>query len=187
LQHQFTKSFIAMNTMTSLLEIMKYVLPSLVVFLTTWYLASRYFRNEEREHRQKLTMNNQKLITPLRLQAYERIILYLERINPESLVMRLSKQGQTCHQLQNELLSTIRAEFEHNLSQQIYVSNKAWEMLKNAKNSTIQMINESAEKTGKDVPSINLSKAIFENIMTKENNPASEAILFIKNEINRLF
>ena len=176
-----------MKPSDTVLEILKYILPSLIVFLTTWYLASGYFRREDKKRSLKLSLNNQNLITPLRLQAYERIILYLERINPENLLMRMSKQGQTCQQLQNELLSTIRAEFEHNLSQQIYISNKAWEMLKNAKNSTLQLINEAAEKTDKNLPSFNLSKAILENIMAKEKNPASEAILFIKNEINRYF
>ncbi len=176
-----------MKPSDTVLEILKYILPSLIVFLTTWYLASRYFRSKDKKRSLKLSLNNQNLITPLRLQAYERIILYLERINPENLLMRMSKQGQTCQQLQNELLFTIRAEFEHNLSQQIYISNKAWEMLKNAKNSTLQLINETAEKTDKNLPSFNLSKAILENIMAKEKNPASEAILFIKNEINRYF
>ena len=176
-----------MKPSDTVLEILKYILPSLIVFLTTWYLASGYFRREDKKRSLKLSLNNQNLITPLRLQAYERIILYLERINPENLLMRLNKQGQTCQQLQNELLFTIRAEFEHNLSQQIYISNKAWELLKNAKNSTLQLINEAAEKTDKNLPSFNLSKAILENIMAKEKNPASEAILFIKNEINRYF
>jgi len=176
-----------MKPSDTVLEILKYILPSLIVFLTTWYLASRYFRSKDKKRSLKLSLNNQNLITPLRRQAYERIILYLERINPENLLMRMSKQGQTCQQLQNELLFTIRAEFEHNLSQQIYISNKAWEMLKNAKNSTLQLINETAEKTDKNLPSFNLSKAILENIMAKEKNPASEAILFIKNEINRYF
>ena len=176
-----------MKPSDTVLEILKYILPSLIVFFTTWYLASRYFRSEDKKRSLKLSLNNQNLITPLRLQAYERIIMYLERINPENLLMRLNKQGQTCQQLQNELLSTIRAEFEHNLSQQIYISNKAWEMLKNAKNSTLQLINETAEKTDKNLPSFNLSKAILENIIAKEKNPASEAILFIKNEINRYF
>ena len=176
-----------MKPSDTVLEILKYILPSLIVFLTTWYLASGYFRREDKKRSLKLSLNNQNLITPLRLQAYERIILYLERINPENLLMRLNKQGQTCQQLQNELLSTIRAEFEHNLSQQIYISNKAWELLKNAKNSTLQLINETAEKTDKNLPSFNLSKAILENIMAREKNPSSEAILFIKNEINRYF
>jgi hypothetical protein len=176
-----------MNSINGILEVLKYILPSIIVFLTTWYLVSRYFKSEDAKRMQQLALNNQNLITPLRLQAYERIILYLERINPESLVMRLSKPGLTSQQLQNELLNTIRAEYEHNLAQQIYISNQAWEMLKNARNATIQLINATAEILKKDEPSINLSKAILERVMKEEKNPASDAIVFIKNEINRLF
>jgi hypothetical protein len=176
-----------MNVANEISEILKYLLPSLVVFLTTWYLVSKYFKSEDAKRVQQLALNNQNLITPLRLQAYERIILYLERINPESLVMRMSKPGITSQQLQNELLSAIRAEYEHNLTQQIYVSNQAWEMLKNARNDTLRLINESADSISKDEPSINLGRAILEKVMKEEKNPASDAILFIKKEINRLF
>ncbi|MBN1414350.1 MAG: hypothetical protein JW973_04565 [Bacteroidales bacterium] len=176
-----------MDVITNLLEILKYILPSLIVFLTTWYLTSKYFRSEKEKRRQQLNMSNQRLITPLRLQAYERIILYLERINPECLLMRVSKQGMNCQQLQNELLTTIRAEFEHNLSQQIYISQKAWERVKNARNSVIKIINIIAEKIPRDQPAINLSKAILEKVIEEEKNPTSEAILFIKKEINKLF
>jgi hypothetical protein len=176
-----------MNLLTGLLEVLKYTLPSLIVFLTTWYLAGRYFRGEEEKRRQQLLLNNQHLITPLRLQAYERIVLYLERINPESLIMRISKPGMTVHQLQHELLNAIRAEYEHNLSQQIYVSNKAWEMLRNARNATLQVINGEAEKINWEQPSIDLSRAIMEKIMEGSANPVSEALLFIKNEINWYF
>jgi len=176
-----------MNTATGIIEVLKYILPSLIVFLTTWFLVSRYFRGEDAKRQQQLVLNNQNLITPLRLQAYERIILYLERINPESLVMRLSKPGLNCQQLQNELLAAIRAEYEHNLTQQIYISYQSWEMLKNAKNTTILLVNAIAEGLKKDEPAINLSKAILEKVIQEEKNPASEAVIFIKNEINRLF
>ena len=176
-----------MNTVNGILEVLKYLLPALVVFITTWYLVSRYFKSEDTKRQQQLALNNQNLITPLRLQAYERIILYLERINPESLVMRLSKPGINSQQLQNELLAAIRAEYEHNLTQQIYISNQAWEMLKNARNATLQLINATAESLKKEEPAINLSKAILEKVMQEEKNPASDAIVFIKKEINRLF
>jgi len=176
-----------MNTVNGILEVLKYLLPALVVFLTTWYLVSRYFKSEDTKRQQQLALNNQNLITPLRLQAYERIILYLERINPESLVMRLSKPGLTIQQLQNELLAAIRAEYEHNLTQQIYISNQSWEMLKNARNATLQLINATAESLKKEEPAINLSKAILEKVMQEEKNPASDAIIYIKKEINRLF
>jgi hypothetical protein len=89
--------------------------------------------------------------------------------------------------LQNELLAAIRAEYEHNLTQQIYISNQSWEMLKNARNATLQLINATAESLKKEEPAINLSKAILEKVMQEEKNPASNAIVYIKKEINRLF
>ena len=173
--------------MDEIAEILKYILPSLVVFITTFYLAGKYFKSEDKKLRHQRIVNNQNLITPLRLQAYERIILLLERISIESLIMRTNSQGYTCQQLQTELLKSIRSEFDHNLSQQIYISQPAWEVVKSAKIKTIQQINLVSEKIDKDSPSINLSKALLENIMDSAKEPASDAISLIKNEVRELF
>ena len=173
--------------MNTLLEILKYILPSLVIFLTVFYLVRKYFDNEEKQRRLQAILNNQQLITPLRLQAYERAILFLERISPESLIMRINRTGFTCQQLQSELLQAIRSEYEHNLSQQIYISHGAWEMLKIARGRTIQLINTMADKVKKDSPSINLSKAILESMVDEEKTPSADAVFFIKKEISQLF
>ncbi|HJZ39445.1 MAG TPA: hypothetical protein VJ203_03700 [Bacteroidales bacterium] len=169
------------------LEILKYLLPALVVFATTFYMVKKYFDGEEKKRKHQLLVNNQSMIMPLRLQAYERMILFLERISPESMIMRVNRQGYTCQQLQTELMNSIRSEFEHNLSQQIYVSAGAWEMLKIARGRTIQLINMVAEKVPNDSPSINLSKGILESIVDQEKAPVADAIAFIKKEIGQLF
>jgi len=173
--------------MDTLLEILKYLLPSLVVFATTFYLVKKYFDMEEKKRRHQAFLNNQNMITPVRLQAYERVVLFLERITPESLIMRVNKTGYTCLQLQSELLQAIRSEFEHNLSQQIYITQGAWEMVKIARGRTIQMINSIADKLPKESPAINLSKAILESMVDEEKTPTADAIAFIKKEINQLF
>lgn len=173
--------------MDTLLEISKYLLPSLVVFATTFYMVRKYFDSEQQKRQHQIFLNNQNMITPLRLQAYERAILFLERISPESLIMRVNRPGLTCQQLQAELLQTIRSEFEHNLSQQIYISHGAWEMLKIARGRIIQLINSMAEKVQKDSPAINLSKAILESIVDQEKAPTADAIAFIKKEISQIF
>jgi len=173
--------------MEKALEILKYVLPALIVFITTFYMVKKYFDGEEHKRRQQQMLNNQQMITPLRLQAYERTILFLERISPENLIMRVNKPGYTCQQLQAELLQAIRSEYEHNLSQQIYISHGAWEMLKIARGRTIQLINTLAGKMPNDAPSINLSKAILESMVDEEKTPAADAIAFIKNEIGQMF
>jgi hypothetical protein len=174
-------------SMDTILEILKYVLPALVVFATTVYMVKKYFDGEERKRQQQIFLNNQNMITPLRLQAYERTILFLERISPENLIMRVNKPGYTCQQLQAELMHAIRSEFEHNLSQQIYITTGAWEMLKIARGRTIQMINSTAEKFPKEAPSLNLSKAILESMVDQEKTPTADAIAFIKKEISQLF
>jgi hypothetical protein len=166
-------------------EILKYILPSLVVFLTVFFLVRYYFRSEDKKLQHQRLMNNHNLITPLRLQAYERIAIFLERISFESLIMRTNKQGYTCQQLQSELLKAVRSEFDHNLSQQIYISQPAWEVVKSAKIKTIQQINLISEKTDKAGPSINLSKALLESLMDSEKEP-HDAINMIKKELREL-
>jgi len=173
--------------MSTVLEILKYLLPSLVVLIAVLYLASHYFAAEQRKLRHQEVLNNQNMITPLRLQAYERVVIFLERISPESLIVRVNKPGFTCQQLQTEMLSAIRSEYEHNLSQQIYVSNAAWEMTRSARAQTIQLINITAGKLEQDAPSIQLSKAILESVMAQQKEICAEAIRMIKKEIGELF
>ena len=173
--------------MEDILDILKYTLPSLIVFLTVYYFLKKYFENEARKRMHQTILKNHDVVTPLRLQAYERIILYLERISPESLILRVNKRGYTSQQLQTELLNTIRIEWEHNLSQQLYVTQKAWEVVKNAKVNIIQLINVSADKVKGDSLSLNLSKAILSSVMDQNKINTVDAIKFIKEEMNQMF
>ncbi len=169
-----------------ILEILKYTLPALIVFLTSWLLVRSFINREIQSRKMEAVLQNQKTITPLRLQAYERITLFLERISPENLLMRVNQPGMNCQQLQTQLLSIIRAEFEHNLSQQIYMTSRAWEVIKNAKNNTIKLINTTAGELKPDAPALDLSKGILEKIMEMESSPSNAAIEFLKKEINQV-
>lgn len=173
--------------MEDIIDILKYTLPSLVVFLTVYYFLKKYFENEEKKRNQQIILKNQDVITPLKLQAYERIILYLERISPENLLVRTNKSGYSSKQLQAELLNSIRTEWEHNLSQQLYLSHKAWEVVINTKVNIIKHINIISAKVKGDSPSMNLSKAILESLMDQEKVLTRDAIIFLKEEMNKLF
>jgi len=173
--------------MNDLLEILKYTIPAIVVFLTAFFLIQMFLRNEEKRRKFELSMNYKESILPLRLQAYERLVLFLERISPDSLVMRISRTDLTVYQLQNELLNTIRSEFEHNLAQQTYISSSAWEMVKAAKNSMVKLVNESAVDFKADAKGMNLSKSILENAMQLKNSPVYAALEFLKKEVRELF
>ncbi len=168
-------------------EILKYTLPALIVFLTAVFMMRYYMNKEIRERKTDLVIRNQQTITPLRLQAYERMALFLERITPESLLMRVNQPGLTSQQLQSQLLTIIRAEFEHNLSQQIYITAQAWEVVKNAKNNTIKLINTSAGKIKAGAPALELSKLILERVMETEAAPSQAALEFLKKEVATFF
>ncbi|GAB4285948.1 MAG: hypothetical protein Kow0068_11480 [Marinilabiliales bacterium] len=132
-------------------------------------------------------MKNQSLITPIRLQAYERLVLFLERIQPNSLIMRTQKKEQTARQLQSELLSTIRSEFEHNLSQQVYISTNAWEIVKSAKENTLRIINSASDEIGENDDAMALSKAIITKVVDVGKSPSDLAIEYLKKEVGQYF
>ncbi len=169
-----------------LLEIFKYILPSIIVFLTTWYLVRSFIRNEEIRRKDEILMASHKTLFPVKLQAYERATVFLERINPDSLLKRIHKNEMTVGELQARLLSTIRSEFEHNFAQQIYMSNYAWQQVVKAKENIVKLVNINALKFKPEAPAINLSKAILEEIFEIEKSPSLTAIEIIKQEIQSM-
>ena len=128
-----------------------------------------------------------KIILPLRLQAYERFVLFLERIHPSNLLLRLNSPDITALQLQSLLVKTIREEFEYNLSQQLYISPGSWEMIRNAKEETISMINQATAKVGNEADSGELVRVVFEMTVSKGNLPVDEALREIKKEVQQFF
>ncbi len=173
--------------MAEILEILKYILPSLVVFLTSYLILKNFIDKEEKKLRYELSIRNEQFTIPIRLQAYERIILFLERISPESLIVRVNKSEMTSKQLHSALLSAIRSEYEHNMSQQVYLGPATWNVVKSARSNLIKIINVSAGSVDPESPSMNLSKVILENIMEEDESPVDTAINHVKKEIRELF
>jgi len=167
-------------------DILKITIPALIVFFTAWVLLKNMIRNDQDKRRQEIILQNTKTVTPIKLQAYERIVLFLERISMESLLVRVSASDMSAEQLHSALLATIRSEFEHNLSQQIYMSPQAWEVVKNARSNTIKIINNEAEKVKGDAPAMDLSKQILTKVMELEKEPTKAAIDYIKGEVGRM-
>ncbi|HNQ67575.1 MAG: hypothetical protein PHH30_06645 [Bacteroidales bacterium] len=170
-----------------LTEILKITIPSLVVFFTALFVLKTVLQKENENRRLQIVLQNQKIITPLRLQAYERIILFLERISPNSVIMRLQTPNMTVQQLHKEMLVLIRSEFEHNLSQQLYLSVDAWEQIRNAKEKTVKLLNMCLDGMDQNENAIKYSQVIFEKLIEIEKSPTQEAIDFIKNEIKQLY
>jgi hypothetical protein len=172
--------------METFFDILKITIPALIVFFTAWVLLRNMIRNDQDKRRQELIMQNSRTIVPIRLQAYERIVLFLERISLESLLVRTNSPGMSVAQLHTALLNTIRSEFEHNLSQQIYMSQQAWEVVKNARSNTIKIINTEFEKTPNTASGLDFSRQLLEKVMELDKEPTRTAVEYIKNEIARM-
>jgi len=173
--------------MAVLLEILKYTVPALVVFFTVWIMLRIWSKNEDERRKNEFNMHITDDILPVRLQAYERSILLLERISPDSMIMRLSRNDYTARQLQQELLTNITSEFEHNIAQQTYISSEAWEKMKTAKNQVINLVNNAAKELKPDAAGKTLGKLILERITELNNPPSQVAIEFLKEEVKTLF
>ncbi len=167
-------------------DILKITIPALMVLLTAWLLLRNMIKNDQEKRRQEILLQNNRTVTPIRLQAYERIVLFLERISLESLIVRVSSTEMSANQLHTAMLSTIRSEFEHNLSQQIYMSPQAWEVVKNARSNMIKIINSEVEKMPANSTGMALSKQLLERIMELEKEPTRAAIDYLKGEIARI-
>ena len=168
-------------------DILKIVLPALIVFLTAYFLFRDMLENAQKQREFEFRVKNSGHVTPIRLQAYERLALMLERISPQSLLMRVSPHEINASEYHQQLLSHIRQEFEHNLSQQIYVSAILWETIRGARENLIGIINKSAEEVNIKTPALALSKKIIENYIEEENQPIVIAMNELKKEIGKLF
>ena len=173
--------------MEYLVYILLVLIPSVVVFLTAYLLIKKYFENERKMKALELKKQERSTVIPMRLQAYERCILFLERITTGSLVLRVHKSHLTSKMLHTELVRTIREEFDHNITQQIYLSDKAWEQVKWAKEETIKIVNLASEKVPEGSSGVELSKKIFEFVSELSVQPAQEAILFLRQEARNSF
>lgn len=174
--------------MNALVEILKITIPAAAVFAAVYFLVKRFLDNDQRRREHQLKTSAQAIITPLKIQAYERVIIFLERINPNSLVVRVNKNNMTARQLHLDLVSAIKSEYEHNLSQQIYISEGSWQFVKTAKEEIIQLINISSSKVASDANSSELAIMILNITANLDKKlPSEAAIEYIKKEIARTF
>lgn len=173
--------------MEVLIEFGKILLPASVVLYAV-YLMVRSFIIKEIELK-KLEVRSRSIETtlPVRLQAYERITLFLERISPQNLLIRLSDPGYRARDFQKILLDEIRNEYNHNVSQQVYMSEEVWSQVRNAKEDLIMLINEAASKMTADLNAVDLSKKIFEMALEKKVDPIGHALSELKKEIQQTF
>ncbi|WP_256008943.1 hypothetical protein [Desertivirga xinjiangensis] len=172
---------------TFLLDILKFTLAGTAVFFIAYSVLKPLIENRQRLKIIELKKAALSTTLPLRLQAYERISLLIERINPSNLLVRLHSPGLSVLQMQQLLTAEIQNEFQHNVTQQVYVSAQAWNMVRRLKDDTVRLINNSAKGLPYDAAAIELNKTILSHMASVEENPYDAALTLIKSDLQEYF
>ena len=167
------------------IDLLKILGPAVIVLYASFLMVNSLLKARFNELKSSFDQKSQKEILPIKLQAYERIILLLERSNPNNLIPRLSQKEMNVTVFQHLLIKEIRQEFNHNLAQQIYLSNEAWSYVKASIEDTVTLINDAAMGMGEEYSGLDLAKLILERAVKK--NSIEQTILFVKDEVKELF
>jgi hypothetical protein len=167
-------------------EILKYLLPAIVLYFTARLIVQAYLKNEDDKRADIKKSTGGQTTLPLRLQAYERLTLLLERISPAQAINRALQPGMTVYMFQLLLIQNIREEFEHNVAQQIYISPSGWTMIKSAKEEIIRLINTSAAGVDAGAAAGELAKILLEKWGRLDQNPVQIAIDQLKAEVRQI-
>lgn len=172
-----------------------YVVPSIAFFAAVYYFTNKWVEIQRDKKEKELVKPQMPVLEknefkkhffPLQVDAYQRLVLFLERIAPNNLIMRLNNPGLPARTFQQNLLNNIRQEYEHNLAQQIFVSPESWHMVKNSKEEVIKIINMAATSMEQDALANDLSKGVFEITAQLDHQPTDKAIAVLKAELNKM-
>ncbi len=178
-----------MNDTAYLFDLLKIILPALIVAGAIFLLFRQFLEREQQRRLIELRLENSKTTLPIRLQAYERVILLLERISPNNILVRLGSAGQTAAEYHRVLQEEIRAEYDHNISQQLYLSSDVWALVKEAKENVLTTVNRAFHglPNPQQLRGTELAKRILEGLMNDEADPTAQAIEAVKREASGLF
>lgn len=173
--------------MDAIIELIKILVPASVVLYGAYLMVRSFIAKEIELKRLEVRGRGIETILPARLQAYERMTLFLERISPQNLLVRLNNPGYNAKDFHKMLLDEIRNEYNHNVSQQVYMSEEVWNQIRNAKEDLIIQINDAASSIENGATSIELAKRIFENALEKKVDLIGHALNELKKEIQQTF
>lgn len=162
-------------------QLLSFTLPAIVTGAVAYYFFLTHTKNEEAKIKLSMIKANRKQALPVRLQAYERMTLFLERINPSNLLIRVNSVNNDKNAYAHSLIDTIEQEFEHNLSQQIYISDQCWSVIVASKNATIYLIKKTTEENSVTTAQ-SLREEILKNVLSN-SSPSTAALSFIKEEV----
>ncbi len=166
-------------------HLLLFIIPALITGAIAVYFFREHVNNESNRRNFIMHKNFQKEVLPIRLQAYERMTLFLERIALSKLLVRVKPLSADKNEYESLLISNIEQEFEHNLAQQIYVSEECWLVINTTKNATIQLIRKSS--MNKKCDSAEKLQEIVLTELMEAQSPSNTAISFIRKEVSELW
>ncbi|MDO4191400.1 MAG: hypothetical protein Q4D14_06960 [Bacteroidales bacterium] len=169
-----------------IIELLKWVVPTIGIVIIAYWLIKRPIEMERIKQISKADLESSRILTPAKMAALERLTLLMQRITPEALVMRQEVGTMTSVTLHVALLTSVREEFDHNSSQQLYVSDETWEAVVQAKEAIVSAINKLASSTPVDAPAAVLAEKLISFYAALEDTPTEEAIDRIKEELKSL-
>ncbi|MBT8288193.1 MAG: hypothetical protein HKN00_06060 [Flavobacteriaceae bacterium] len=171
--------------LTKIFELLLYTVPALVTGIIAYYFFREHTRNEDGRRRFLLHRDLQVNALPLRLQAYERMVLFLERISPNNLITRIRPTSSDKDSYEILLIATIEQEYEHNLSQQVYMSDECWNIITAAKSATIQLIRKAG--LSDKIDSADKLREVVLTEMMEKFPPSNAALSYVKQEVSDLW
>ncbi|WP_257666152.1 DUF7935 family protein [Parapedobacter tibetensis] len=173
-----------MDIIAFLVDLIKYILAgSVVVGMANWFFWPKYNNHVFRLKSLDINRDFKKELLPLRLQAYERIVLFIERINPSHLLVRLLEPNMSAVDFQRILFNEIRSEYQHNITQQLYVSDTAWSVTTQIKDNTVALIRNAMAGLPATASAKDLSTILLAHIAEMDENHYDLTLKTIKNEM----
>jgi hypothetical protein len=173
--------------MESFVLLLEILLPAIVVGAVAYLIIRSYLNYEEGRQSLEIEKSKQDIIFPVRMQAYERITLFLERITPDSLVRRVLKTNTSARLFQSDLIAIIRSEYEHNISQQVYLTANSWSMVKTATEETIRLVNITGSQMPPSATASDLAEQILHITAKVSKFPTQVALEQVKKEFTQYF
>lgn len=155
-----------------------------IIAFTIYHLIKMYFNTQFNLRAFETQHKYADQSIPLKLQAYERLMLMIERINVPNLISRLATKNMRAEELINTLMIGVNQEYEFNLTQQLYISDNLWKIIKLSKNEVLAGIHEATKNVDPNAPSSEATRQLIKYFSNLKPDVLETARQAVKNEAN---
>jgi len=168
-------------------ELLKLIIPQIGILVLVYMFLNNWLERDNISQSKKRKDEFNKLILPNQIYAFERMVLFMERISLISIIPRLNQPSLSAQEFQFLLTQEITNEYQHNLSQQLYIPNQTWTMVCLAKDQMIQEIIQTTQSLSNTATSKDLAvKLLSESAISKGKLSTSSVIEALKKDLYKL-